>query len=757
MIDEQNKISRYQIHLSGAIQGVGFRPFVYRLAADLNLTGWVQNSPQGVEIEVEGAVLNLNEFLLQLHSEKPSHAFIQSLEYTVLDPAGAGQFEIRESSHSGKKTVTLIPDIAPCPACLREIQDPNDRRYLYPFTNCTYCGPRFSIIEKIPYDRHNTSMKKFTMCPLCQAEYDNPNNRRFHAQPNACPECGPHIELWGAAGSLIASNHDALLQTAEALCEGLIVAVKGVGGFHLMADARNEEALRRLRRRKNREEKPLALMFPGLEILKTVARVNELEERLLASPEAPIVLLERKDQTGWIAPAVAPGNPNLGAMLPSSPLHFLLMKELGFPVVATSGNLTNEPICIDEVESLMRLSGIADRFLVHNRPILRPVDDAILRVVLGRELMLRRGRGYAPLPIHLKTPLKPVLAMGAHLKNTVAASKGSELYVSQHIGDLETPQAVRSFTRTVEDWNRLYDFMPNRFACDLHPDYYSTIYAKRHYPETQQVQHHYAHILACMTENQLSDPVLGVAWDGTGYGPDGTIWGGEFLRATLGSFHRAAHFRLFPLPGADSAVKEPRRTALGLLYEMCGSSLFDQKELHPLQAFSEQEKMILKEMLEKDLRAPRTSSAGRLFDAAASLIGLRQTVSFEGQAAMEMEFAASGEAPLSSYSFKITEGKTLVIDWEPMVYELLSDLQMGLPREVMAAKFHQMLIKSLVEIARRIGEKKVVLSGGCFQNKILTTGAVEKLREAGFQPYWHQRIPPNDGGIALGQAVAAGI
>jgi hydrogenase maturation protein HypF len=766
----RDHLARLRIVIHGAVQGVGFRPFVYRLATELHLTGWVLNSAQGVFIEVEGAKEQLEEFLRRLPRERPPRAFIQSLESSWLDPVGYTAFEIRHSDESGQKTAFILPDIATCPDCLREIFDPNDRRYRYPFTNCTNCGPRFSIIEALPYDRPNTTMKNFAMCPECQAEYENPKDRRFHAQPNACPRCGPHLELWDRQGTVIATHDDALRQAAEAIRSGQIVAVKGLGGFHLVCDARNDQAVQELRRRKHREEKPFALMYPTLELIKAHCEVSELEERVLTSPEAPIVLLRRQTSSGlfacrlrWhgvrsrrsLAPSVAPRNPYLGIMLPYTPLHHVLMAELGFSIVATSGNLSDEPICTDEHEAIERLGDIAELFLVHNRPIARHVDDSIVRIVAGRELVLRRARGYAPLPIKLRaanSELRTVLAVGAHLKNTVALSVGSNVFISQHIGDLETSEAFGAFQRVISDFERLYEAQPSVIAHDLHPDYLSTKYAQQRNLRTVGVQHHWAHVLSCMAENELDGPVLGVSWDGTGYGLDGTIWGGEFFLAMRENFRRVAHLRAFRLPGGEQAIKEPRRSALGALYELYGDGFFAMKELEPARAFSERELEILRTMLQKNLNSPVTSSAGRLFDAVASLVGLRQISRFEGQAAMELEFALHGIETDESYDFSLSEE---TLDWEPMLRALISDVLKSVSVGKIAAKFHNTLVEMIVTVARRVREERVVLTGGCFQNKYLTERAIARLGEEGFRIYWHQRIPPNDGGIALGQIVAA--
>jgi hydrogenase maturation protein HypF len=848
--------ARLKLAVRGAVQGVGFRPFVYRLATELDLRGWVNNSPQGVFIEVEGERDLLEQFLLRLEIEKPPRSFIQSLEATWLDTLNYADFEIRKSEIGGNKTALVLPDIATCPDCLREILDPNNRRYCYPFTNCTNCGPRFSIIESLPYDRANTSMKSFTMCPQCQAEYDDPTNRRFHAQPNACPICGPHLELWSPNGEAVFGGRKVLLAAAHAIVRGQIVAIKGIGGFHLMVDARNEAAVRRLRERKHREEKPLAVMFPSLESVNAVCEVSPLEERLLRSPEAPIVLLRRlvrphpgplpqerenhppslrEDATGvssiragqietgeccslspgervrvrtnvkqssfQIALLVAPGNPNLGVILPYTPLHHLLMAELGFPVVATSGNLSDEPICTDEHEALERLRGIADVFLVHNRPIIRHVDDSIVRVMLDREMVLRRARGYAPLPIYLSVAadvrrLKPkkeiqsesphvvsyksVLAVGAHLKNSVALSVGNQVFISQHIGDLETEAANNAFRRVITDFEKLYDAKPEIVASDLHPDYLSTKFAHDRVrssgfsrsgppeggtpnnktqagsPRYVGVQHHVAHVLSCMAENEIEPPALGVSWDGTGYGLDGTIWGGEFFLVTDNNVERVSHLRPFRLPGGDTAVKEPRRAAAGLLYEKFGETAFERNELSSIAAFSSVELSALKAMLVRELNSPFCCSAGRLFDAVASLVNLRQQIRFEGQAAMELEFALEGVKTDESYPMSlVTRHPSLLLDWSPMIVAILADVKHGVSAGEISAKFHNALVEAVVIVAKHVGESRVVLSGGCFQNRYLTERTVKRLREEGFQPYWHQRVPTNDGGIALGQIVAA--
>jgi hydrogenase maturation protein HypF len=600
-------------------------------------------------------------------------------------------------------------------------------------------------------------MAKFTMCAACLREYEDPRDRRFHAQPNACPDCGPQLQLWAADGSERAERDAALRGAAEAIRRGQIVAVKGLGGFHLMVDARNEAAVCELRRRKHREEKPLALMFPSVASVLECCTCSEIELRLLRSPESPIVLLKRKtalapDASGGLPYSLAPRNPYLGAMLPYTPLHHLLMQELGFPVVATSGNLSEEPICIDEQEARQRLAGIADCFLVHDRPILRHVDDSIVREMAGRELVLRRARGFAPLPVTVETELPPLAGVGPHQKNTIAISAGSQVFLSQHIGDLETAESLRAFERVNTAFRELYELQPVALACDMHPDYLSTQFAQRSGARVIAVQHHYAHVLACMAENHLRPPVLGIAWDGSGYGVDGTVWGGEFLRVSEGSYRRVGHLRTFPLPGGERAVKEPRRTALGVLYELFGEKALA-LDVPVVRSFTAQELSVLGSMLTKGLNTPRTSSAGRLYDAVAALLGIRQVCGFEGQAAMELEYAVSEPNSGQSYPFELQETpEALVLDWGPMIRAIVAE---SVPVGSVAAAFHNTLARMMVAVAQRVGEPRVVLSGGCFQNRCLTELAIHHLQRAGFRTYWHQRIPPNDGCIALGQVIGA--
>lgn len=768
-----NKQTKQRLHISlqGTVQGVGFRPFVFRLATQLGLKGWILNSLQGVIIEAEGPPESLQAFLQRLQEDKPALATIHSLQTLYLDPVGFDEFEIRHSDKaSGEAIALILPDLATCWECRQEIFDPHNRRYRYPFTNCTNCGPRFSIILGLPYDRPQTTMRRFMMCADCQREYDDPADRRFHAQPNACPQCGPHIELWAPDGNMLAERDEALQHTAEAIRQGQIVALKGLGGFHLLVDARDEEAVQRLRERKRREEKPLALMYPSLEQIRQDCVVAPEEEQLLLSPQSPILLLPRRKNAN-IAAAVAPGNPYLGVMLPYTPLHHLLLADLGFPVVATSGNISDEPICIDEQEALQRLSGIADVFLVHNRPIARHVDDSIVRFVGGRPLLLRRARGYAPLPVPLpqKQPaseehkhesvfvsLPPILAVGAHLKNATALAMGPHIFLSQHIGDLETTQAFEAFRRVSQQLPRLYDVQPEAMICDLHPDYLSTQYARQSGLPCIAVQHHVAHILSCMAENGLSGSILGFAWDGSGYGEDGTVWGGETLRIDK-NIQRVAHFRPFSLPGGEKAIKEPRRCALGVLYELYGEALWEMPAAF-LKTFSEREHKLLQQMLRQKVNCPRTSSVGRLFDAAAALVGLRAVARFEGQAAMELEYLLkdSNAETEKAYPFCFhTHSQPVVVDWQPLVEALLQDAQMNVPRPIIAARFHNALAQIVVDLAVYLGSKQIALSGGCFQNKYLTERVIALARNMELNVYWHQNVPPNDGGIALGQIMYA--
>lgn len=739
---------RLRVEARGAVQGVGFRPFVFRIATDLGLRGWVRNTAAGADLEVEGDPRALDEFLVRLRTEKPVLAVYHGLEHAVLAPVGYATFEILESDRGAAPAAVVLPDIATCADCLREILDSSDRRFRYPFTNCTNCGPRFSIVLSLPWDRPGTTMAGFPLCDDCDREYHDPRDRRFHAQPVACHVCGPQLGLLDIAGMSMESASTALERTADLVREGRIVAVKGLGGFHLVCDARSDEAVLRLRARKRREAKPFAVMAPSIEAARELCDLTLLEESLLGSPEAPIVLA--RSSQGLVSDAVAPGNPLLGVMLPYTPLHHLLVRELGFPIIATSGNLSDEPVCFENDEAIGRLSGIADAFLVHDRPIARPVEDSVARVIAGRITLLRRSRGYAPMPVAARGELRPVLAAGAHQKNTTAIVTAGGVVLGPHLGDLSTAASRLALGRAARDLQLLYDVVPEAVGCDVHPDYASTLWARESGFPVVTVQHHVAHVLSCLAENDEAPPVLGIAWDGAGLGPDGTIWGGEFLHVRgAREWERFASFRQFHLPGGERAAREPRRSALGLAFEVYGDDI--PSEVAAM--FSHGDLRTLLAALRAGVNAPLTSSAGRLFDAVAAICGLCATSQFEGQAAMELEFAAETGGSGSAYPIPLD---CRVLDWAPMLGAVIDDRRAGVAVARIAASFHDALAGAAVAVAQRLGLDRVVLSGGCFQNAVLTTAVVTGLESAGFTVIRHQRVPPNDGGIALGQAIAAG-
>lgn len=735
------------------MQGVGFRPFVFRLAKELHVAGSVNNSSAGLFIEAEAAKGSIDTFIIRLFEEKPALSVIVSSEISYLDPVGISDFTILKSDAKEELTALVLPDIAQCEDCRREMNDPKNRRYHYPFINCTNCGPRYSIIQSLPYDRPGTTMKDFALCPDCEREYNDPADRRFHAQPIACPKCGPHVELWNPQGGILSTHDDAIRQTVQLLRDGSIVALKGLGGFQLLVDAGNASAVNELRRRKHRDEKPFALMFASLPQVKQVCSVSKAEEKVLTSTESPIVLLRRKKSgpNGSIADSVAPKNPYLGVMLPYTPLHHLVMELFGQPVVATSGNISDEPMCIDERDALTTLAGIADGFLVHNRPIHRTVDDSVVRIAMNREMIMRRARGYAPLPIMTTYSADaPVLALGGHLKNTIAMQKNSMMIVSQHIGDLETASALESFKKTVNDVGALFGIVPVVVLHDDHPNYASTSHAQSMPMEKESIQHHCAHLSSCMAENELNEPVLGIVWDGTGFGLDGTIWGGEFIEYSGKGFVRMASLRPFSLPGGDVAIQESIRSAVGLIHEIVGPEVFRHPQLHKY--YDDKEERVILQMMEKGINAPRTTSMGRLFDGVGALIGLRQRAAFEGQTAMEVEFAAAESTTTKEYPFElISAGTLLIVDWKEMIVNISNDVRKNLSRNDIARKFHNTLVEIIVAVAKRSHHKKIVLTGGCFQNLLLLENSIRRLSEEGFTPYWHQRIPTNDGGISVGQ------
>ncbi len=744
-----------EINITGLVQGVGFRPFVYRLARNLGLNGWVNNSAEGVLIQVEGNPENLSQFLTRLQSENPPRSRIYSLEFKPIEAIHYQNFKIRESI-DGNKTTPILPDLSTCSDCLKEIFDPHNRRSHYPFTNCTNCGPRYSIIHSLPYDRPNTSMKGFSMCVDCQNEYEDPRDRRFHAQPNACPVCGPQLALQNAQGEILSIKNQALLEGVDAIKKGKILAVKGLGGFQLIVSGIDSVAVQTLRERKHRPEKPFALMYPNLDLVKQDCEVDDLEEKLLTSPEAPIVILKKKHHHSQnLAAEIAPNNPYLGVMLPYTPLHHLLLAQLKIPIIATSANLSDEPICIDEKDALFRLGNIADLFLSHNRPIVRPLDDSIARIINNQETLLRRARGYAPFSIplaHHNSDLSPILAVGGHLKNTIAIAHYQNIYLSQHIGDLSNTLTYEAFNQTIENLGGLYAFKPKIITHDAHPDYLSSQYAHTQNLELIPIQHHYAHILSCLVDNQLEPPVLGIAWDGTGYGADYTLWGGEFIHVTPNHWQRIAYFQPFKLLGGEKSVKEPKRIALSLLAQL-EINLLENLPVTLKNQFTKSELILFKNILEKNLNCPLTSSVSRLFDGVSSILGVSHQVSFEGQAAMALEFATLDIKTDEFYDFSLTQN--IIIQWQPMLTAILKDLNDNLPISCISAKFHNTLVEIIVAIAKLVGEKKVILTGGCFQNLYLVEKAIARLKAENFVPYWHHQIPSNDGGISVGQILGA--
>jgi len=778
-------VQRMRIEVEGTVQGVGFRPFVYRLARKLELAGWVRNTTNGAVIEVEGDSNAVETFLQRVQAEAPPAACVETVVRRVIPVLDETDFAICQSSESGQRALVVPPDLATCGDCRHELADPSDRRFRYPFLTCTQCGPRYSLLTQMPYERCHTTMKGFQLCSACQAEFDTKDDRRFHAEPIACPICGPHVQLWDEEGCEMVRGEEALRQAEELLLAGRIIAVKGLGGFQLWVDAESDEAVSRLRARKQRPDKPFAVLFPSLEAVRTHCLLSPEEEALLCSPQAPIVLVRKCDQV-FLAESVAPGNPYLGVMLPATPLHHLLMQDLQRPMVATSGNRSEEPIVTDEREAPVRLRGIADAFLVHDRPIARPVDDSVLRVVthgfdardaesgdkLANVLILRRARGYAPQAIRLKGGIaersrrEPILAVGGHLKNTVAILCEKRVWLSQHLGDLSTLEADIAFRQAVEDLQQLLQAKPKFITCDAHPDYRSSGFA-RELASTLSVplipvQHHHAHVASCMAEHGLDGEVLGIAWDGAGYGADGHVWGGEFLVAGYERFSRFAHLRPFRLPGGEAAMREPRRSAAAVLWEMMG----EQMPAYQLSSWeaAHDERERLAAVLRSGMASPWTTSMGRLFDAVASLTGLCRRASFEGQAAMAVEFAAERVHAdrrdfAAGYPMDLVEsgasGGSRVVDWHPTVNAILEDLGKGVSAEQIAARFHAGLADGIVLVAQSAGLPRVVLSGGCFQNGLLLSLARQRLEGAGFAVYSHGLVPPNDGGLSLGQAVVA--
>jgi len=745
-----------QLQVNGIVQGVGFRPFVYQLAARYGLKGEVANTSAGVSIQIEGPAESLIAFEKDLAAKSPPLAHIVEIQSQAHPLQNYVDFRITASRGQAAMATLISPDAAVCDDCLKEMFDPADRRYRYPFINCTNCGPRYTIIDDIPYDRPKTSMRRFNMCPLCQAEYDDPLNRRFHAQPNACPACGPQVSLWSTRRRPIRTA-DPIAAAADLIRQGKILAVKGLGGYHLAVDALNLKAVARLRQRKLREEKPFAVMSPDVAAIQRYAVVETAEEGLLQSIQRPIVLLKKAPSYG-LAEEVAPRNRYVGAMLPYTPLHHLLLR-CGFPaLVMTSGNRSEEPIAIANDDAFERLADIADAFLSHDRDIYLRSDDSVVRHAAGAMRFLRRSRGYVPVPVFLKQALPPILACGAELKNTVCLTKAGQAFVSQHIGDLENLATYEFFQKTIDHMQRILAVRPELIACDLHPDYLSTRWAdeQKDIPKVR-IQHHHAHIVSCMAEHRLEGLVIGLSCDGTGYGSDGTVWGGEVLIASAGGFERVAHLSEVSMPGSAAAIREPWRMAVSYLHDAFGGNLGG-LDLPFMREAGPDKVRLIQEMIAKRINSPLTSSLGRLFDGVAALAGLRSRVSYEGQAAMELEMAAQNETE-SFYDYFLEGDSPWRMPPAPIVRAVAADVGKGCPAALISAKFHNTLIRLFGDLCDRIraahGLKRVVLSGGVFQNVRLLTGLARALEAEGFEVFSHRLVPTNDGGIALGQAVIA--
>ena len=775
-------VIRTAIRVEGIVQGVGFRPFVYTLATGLGLAGHVGNDTDGVFVEVEGAPAAISEFLVLLERDAPPLARIERITTARVPPSGSASFAIAASGSAGPRRTLVSADTAPCADCLRELADPADRRYRYPFINCTNCGPRFTIVRGVPYDRPLTTMAKFAMCERCAAEYHHPADRRFHAQPTCCPACGPRLALLDQAGNPLGVDQarnplrvdqagnplpvdqagdplpaEPLAGAVDLLRQGRVLAVKGLGGYHLAVDAGCETAVAALRARKHREDKPFAVLAADLAAARLLAEVDEAAADLLTSASRPIVLLPRRGGAA-VAQATAPGNRQLGIMLPYTPLHHLLIGALSRPMVLTSGNVSDEPIAYDDADALARLGGIADAFLTHDRAIHIRTDDSVARVFRGRPTLIRRSRGYVPEPVTVDDEFpRAVLACGAELKNTFCLAKGRHAFVSHHIGDLENAETLRSFTEGIEHFRRLFDIDPQVVAHDLHPEYLSTKYAlDLDGVDLQGVQHHHAHIASCLADNRAAGPVIGVAFDGTGYGPDGTIWGGEFLVADLATFERGGHLAPVPMPGGAAAIRQPWRMAAAYLDAAYSGAPPD--DLGVVQR-NEAHWGAVVAMARRGINSPVTSSAGRLFDAVAALLGVRDVINYEGQAAVELEqLADPGEG--GSYQARVEDQTPFGISGCDLVRAAAEDIAAGIPREIVAARFHHG-VAALIEtgcllLRERHGLATVALSGGVFQNLLLLHATVARLEARGFRVLVHSRVPCNDGGISLGQAVVAG-
>jgi hydrogenase maturation protein HypF len=749
---------RVSVQTEGIVQGVGFRPFVYDLARRHELTGWVLNDEQGVQIEVEGEADRVASFISDL-SCPPPLAVVERQQVTYIPPVGSTNFQIRESIAGQERFALVSPDITLCEDCRRELFDPTDRRFRYPFINCTNCGPRFTIIQDIPYDRPKTTMASFEMCPDCSREYHDPEDRRFHAQPNACPVCGPQVKLLDATGEGVSST-DPIRETIALLTAGKIVAIKGLGGFHLACDAAHEETVALLRGRKYREDKPFALMCRAIEVIKRLCVVDDASRELLTSRERPIVILSRRADAG-VARSVAPGQRTLGVMLPYAPLHYLLFADGLTSLVMTSGNVSDEPIAYKDVEAVTRLGGIADFFLVNNREIHTRCDDSVVKPFRGKVTFMRRARGYVPFPIKLPRGGKSVLACGAELKNTFCLTKGSYAFLSHHIGDLENFETMRSFEEGIALLQSLFLIEPEVVVHDLHPDYlatrYALVYAEERGVPKIGVQHHFAHALSCMAEHGLEGPALAVVMDGTGYGEDGTVWGGEFLRVTAQEYTRLGHLRTIPLPGGDKAAKEPWRMGAAYLERICGS--LEKVDIPFVHGLDLGRWSLLRDAMQAGINAPLCSSTGRLFDAVSALLGVREQVNYEGQAAIELEQMADPREE-GEYPMEIAEEDGVpILNPDPVIAAIVEAIKKGEVPGTISARFHNSLARSILQMAIQMKEKtglsEIILSGGVFQNHLLMGTVYDLLEGEDFKVYIHHKVPPNDGGIALGQAFHA--
>ena len=759
-----------RLEISGVVQGVGFRPFLFVLAKKYHLKGEVSNTSSGVSVIVEGTIKNIEGFTHDIYHKSPLLASVKHIETMDTAHHNFSLFQIIKSKTANSRNTLISPDVTLCADCLAEMKDPHDRRYEYPFINCTNCGPRYTIIEDIPYDRPKTSMKQFKMCQACQGEYDDPLNRRFHAQPNACPECGPTVFLTDHKGVRIDSDSkEAITLAARYLKKGKIVAVKGLGGFHLACDAANLEAVQRLRQRKARPHKPFALMAESASRLFDHVHVSDREKDLLESYHRPIVLLKKKDtrpgKIEGLALDVAPFNKTLGIMLPYTPLHYLLLEKGPDILVMTSGNRSGEPLSIDNEEALDAFSHIADYFLLHNREICFRADDSIARIQAGKTRFIRRSRGYAPLPVAMNNPMPKILGCGAGLKNTVCLTRKNDVFLSQHIGDLDNIKVYDFYQNSIDHLKQIFDIQPGIIAHDLHPGYMSTGYAMAQKSIKKiGVQHHHAHAVACMAENNLDEPVIAITLDGTGYGTDGHIWGGEILVCTQKGFKRNAHLSYMRMPGGDAAVLEPWRMAASLLYQAFGND-FLSLDIPFIKQMDKEKLFFICQMMEKNLNSPLTSSAGRVFDAIASLLCIRHKISHESQAAMELEAVADEDPAEKAYGFDLVENKkegsigAFQINLEACIRQIVADLRQGVTNGCISSKFHHTLVQAFLAaamiVSKKTGIKKTVLSGGVFNNDIILNRMIHSLEENDLKVYTHTKVPTGDGGICLGQAVVA--